>query len=305
MITVFALSAVSYGTEKPQVKLTRSQTEDTYHLTYRGDPAAKGGLINVFAYRAAAASEVDGASIADGNFLDGETAVIDAQGSFSVDLHINDDAGAVIYLGGRDTLLPKGSSPDLLSTRILGRATGLKAKAVDYRTIRLTWKDVNGAAQYRILRATSESGLKTAKALAVVSAAKGSAYTDQKADAGTKYYYAVQAYDPDLPGELSAAVTAAAKLNNTTISSLSPGKKSMTIKWKKVTGASGYWIYQSMKKNGGFKCVGKINRGGTVKATVKKLKSGKQYYYRIRAYRTVKGKKVWAAYSPVKNKKVK
>ena len=37
----------------------------------------------------------------------------------------------------------------------------------------------------------------------------------------------------------------------------------------------------------------------------KKLKKGKRYYFKVRAYRTVNGKKVYSSYSAVKSVRVK
>ena len=49
----------------------------------------------------------------------------------------------------------------------------------------------------------------------------------------------------------------------------------------------------------------KIKKGKTTKATLKKLKSGKKYYVRVKAYKTVNKKAVYGSYSKVKTVKVK
>ena len=48
-----------------------------------------------------------------------------------------------------------------------------------------------------------------------------------------------------------------------------------------------------------------VKKGSTVKATIKKLSKGKKYYFKVRAYKTVNGKKIYGAYSSVKSVKVK
>lgn len=74
-------------------------------------------------------------------------------------------------------------------------------------------------------------------------------------------------------------------------------KKSRTItfQWRKVKGASGYQIkYAGNKK---FRKAKTIYRKGT-RATLKKLKPGKKYYIRVRAYKIDSaGKKVYGTYS--------
>ena len=86
---------------------------------------------------------------------------------------------------------------------------------------------------------------------------------------------------------------------------LSLKKKTITVKWKKVAGASGYQIYRSNKKSGGYKMVKKISKGSTVSWKNKSLKKGKKYYYKVRAYKTIAGRTFYSGFSQVKYKKVK
>ena len=86
---------------------------------------------------------------------------------------------------------------------------------------------------------------------------------------------------------------------------LSAGKKKITVKWKKVSGASGYVIMRSAKKSSGYKMVKTVRKGSAVSFTNKKLKKGKKYFYKVRAYRNVDGKKVYGAYSAVRSAKAK
>ena len=73
-----------------------------------------------------------------------------------------------------------------------------------------------------------------------------------------------------------------------------PGKRMMTISWNKASGVSGYEYQYSLKKN--FAGAKKINTKKG-KVVVKKLKRGKKYYVRVRAYKLVNGKKVYSAWS--------
>ena len=78
-------------------------------------------------------------------------------------------------------------------------------------------------------------------------------------------------------------------------------KKSIYIKWKKVSGAKGYQIaYRKMGPN-------KYKYIKTTKTskTIKKLKSKKYHQVKVRAYKTVSGKKVYGPWSKVKKKKIK
>lgn len=86
---------------------------------------------------------------------------------------------------------------------------------------------------------------------------------------------------------------------------LTAGKKKITVKWKKITGANGYVVYRSTKKASGYKAIKTIKKGSTVSFTNKNLKKGKRYYYKVRAYRTVNGKRIYGTYSAVKSIKAK
>lgn len=83
---------------------------------------------------------------------------------------------------------------------------------------------------------------------------------------------------------------------------LKKGKKYAVIKYKKVKDAHGYEIYRSTKKKSGYK---KVTTTKKTSYKNKKLKSRKKYYYKVRAYRTVNGKKYYSSYSTVKSVKVK
>ena len=100
--------------------------------------------------------------------------------------------------------------------------------------------------------------------------------------------------------------TEAVKPKKTSIKKLSKGKKEFTVTWAKVSGVKGYQIQYSsdkkLKKNN--KSV-TVTKQKTTKTTVKKLKSNKKYYVRVRTYKTVNGKKIYSSWSKVKSVKTK
>ncbi len=88
----------------------------------------------------------------------------------------------------------------------------------------------------------------------------------------------------------------------TKISSLKAGKKSFTVKYSKQTSGSGYEIqYSTSKSFKGAKTV-KITKNKTVSKTVKKLKSKKTYYVRVRVTKGSSYKSNWSAVKKVKVK---
>lgn len=91
-----------------------------------------------------------------------------------------------------------------------------------------------------------------------------------------------------------------------TLSKVSKGKKKATLTWKKASGVSGYQIYAATKKNGKYKKVATINSASKYKKiSVKKLKSKKIYYFKVRAFKRVGKKNYYGDFSNIKNTKVK
>lgn len=101
--------------------------------------------------------------------------------------------------------------------------------------------------------------------------------------------------------KLSTPITVTGKIalpTATKITALKPGKKKMTVSWDVVTDADGYQIQYGLKKSAAKKMTPKKFTGATTaKATIKKLKKGKKYYFRIRTFKTVNGTTVYSDWS--------
>ena len=95
-------------------------------------------------------------------------------------------------------------------------------------------------------------------------------------------------------GEIGSAKAVSIKLTQK--------KRTVTVSWKKVTGAAGYQIrYSTSKKWKGRKQ--KLSRKN--KVTVKNLKKKKTYYFRVRAYWFDGEEKVYGAWSKTKSITIK
>ena len=98
------------------------------------------------------------------------------------------------------------------------------------------------------------------------------------------------------PGKLTAKVTA---------------DKNVTVSWSKVSSAKGYKVYRAASREGedyrytSYKCIKTVSSKNTVKYTDKTVKPGKKYYYKVKAYKVVKGKKKYSKYTKVKTAYVK
>lgn len=171
---------------------------------------------------------------------------------------------------------------------------------------KLTWKRPGNVSGYEIYRATSENGsYKKVKTIASATTLTATL----PANTGTKaYYYKVRAYkeipDGKLYGEFSAVKSCAPKAVAGAKAKAQSGKK-VKVTWKKVSNASGYEIYRAKKANGSYKKVGTVTSKKALSFTNKSLKKGKKYYYKVRAYRLIKGKKVYGPWSAVVSAKAK
>ena len=191
------------------------------------------------------------------------------------------------------------SSPKLSSTTA-------KSASAAYNSNKVTWSKVSGASGYEVYRATSKTG--TYSLNKTVTSGSTLSYSNTGLTTGKTYYYKVRSYKlvdgKKVYSNYSDIVSASPKLFTPSVT-LSKGTKKATVKWKKISGASGYEIYRSNSKSGTYSKVKSISRGSTTSYTNSGLTSKKGYYYKIRAYKTVNGKKVYSSYSSIKSIKVK
>lgn len=186
------------------------------------------------------------------------------------------------------------------------KVQNVKASSKSYNSIKITWNKAAGADGYKIYRATSKSGKYSA--IKTVTSASTLSYTNTGLTTGKTYYYKVRAYTTingsKVYGSYSSVVSAKPSLSKPSLY-LSAGSKKAYIKWSKISGASGYEIYRASSKNGYYSKIKTITSGKTTSYTNSKLTRKKTYYYKVRAYRYVSGKKVYSSYSSIKYVKVK
>ena len=99
---------------------------------------------------------------------------------------------------------------------------------------------------------------------------------------------------------------AAPTVKRVAVKTVKSGKKKVTVRWKKLSGASGYQVQTALNKKftkGKKSCL--VKKAKTTKKTVTKLKKGKMYYVRVRGYCMYQGRKIYGKWSKVKRVKVK
>ena len=141
----------------------------------------------------------------------------------------------------------------------------------------IKWAAVAGASQYEVYRSGSSNGT-----YEYVGTTTATNYTDNKANAGTTYYYKVKALAADgTDSSLSAAVAITCRCARPVVKTdywASTGKP--YIKWDAVDGAGKYYIYRSGTKNGTYTLLGTTT---ATNYTDSKANAGYTYYYKVQA----------------------
>lgn len=171
-----------------------------------------------------------------------------------------------------------------------------------YNSARISWKKVSGAAGYQVYRAGSKNG----KYKNVKTTGKAS-WTNKKLTTGKAYYYKVRTYRKSggktLYSNFSNKVKAVPRTKAPNFK-LAAGKNKIRVFWSKVKGADGYRIYRAKSKKGKYKMI-KDSRSKARCYTSIRLTDQHRYYYKMRSYKIVKGKKIYSTYSVVKSKRTR
>lgn len=201
-------------------------------------------------------------------------------------------------------------SNTVADTTMPARVTSLKASTSTNTSITLTWAKQSGASYYNVYKYNT----KTKKYDLYKKVTSGSKNTLKVTglSANTSYKFKVRAYKTTkdkktLTGDMSAVLTTYTKPSAPKLSSLSaPAKKKINVKWKKVSGITGYQIMWSTSKS--FSSNTKTYDVKSAKAVSQKIttaQSKKKYYVRVRSYKTRNGKKYYSAWSNSKSIKTK
>ncbi len=184
----------------------------------------------------------------------------------------------------------------VVSTKTAPGTPKYSIKATNYNEITVNISKVSGAHSYQIYRSTkSRSGFKKVGTTEVEGA-----YKDTTAIPKVKYYYKVRACNENntcgsfgkVYNTKTSIKTPTLKIKSTTYSNLS---------WNNIDYATGYEVYFATSKLGKFSKIATVTENSYVK---KNLKLNKTYYYKVRMFVELNGKKYYGNYSSVVSSKV-
>lgn len=211
---------------------------------------------------------------------------------FEVSAYITTDDGTVYSIPARVSFY----------TRPV-KVTGFKASGLTTNTITLKWNSQPNVKGYKIYKYNFDT-----EKYEYFGKTTGTSYTAKKLTAGRTYLFQVAAYfemnGNAYGGEKSDVVKMVTRPKNTTIKKLTTGSKKANLTWSRVSGANGYEIYMK-QGSGSWSKIKTITSASTVKYSKTRLKKGKKYYFKIKAYKTLNGKKYYSGYSSTKSITVK
>lgn len=172
------------------------------------------------------------------------------------------------------------------------KAPSVTAESASATSVKLKWKKNKAAKKFTIYRSTKKN-----KGFKAVKTVKKSTltYTDKKLTCGKTYYYKVKAINGKKSKTSKVKKVKVAPVKVKTISAASSKCGEITVTYGKSSGASGYQLSCSPTANGKFTVLNTSNQTSFTHS----LNMGTAAYYKVRAYKTVKGKKVYSSYSKV------
>ncbi|MGN0705818.1 MAG: leucine-rich repeat protein [Lentihominibacter sp.] len=178
-------------------------------------------------------------------------------------------------------------------------APSVSTASASYNSVRVSWNAVEGAQKYIVCRCKSNGAI--LKTWTLGSTARS--LTDTGLTTGTAYYYKVQGYKAvngtSYYGDYSSLKSGVPTLSRPATPSVSRASKTyVKVKWKGISGETGYQVYRASSLNGKYSRVKSVKMA-SAKYPYAKIKTKRKvtYYYKVRAYKTIGGRTVYSSFS--------
>lgn len=220
-----------------------------------------------------------------------------------------------------DDVTPDAAEPvtpaELTAAQVKAIKPAAKAASYSYTKIKVSWDAIEGIDGYKVYRAVKKTGKYSLVKTVADPVAKS--YTNTGRTTGKTYYYKVRGYKK-IGGKTvytkysdiknAYARPSRAKINKVYL----PKDEQVKVTWNKVSGATGYQVYRKRVDKSTWKLFKTVSSKYT-SATDKLLGNASKPFgpggetsydyadmkyiweYKVRAYRTVNGKKVYGLFS--------
>ena len=176
------------------------------------------------------------------------------------------------------------------ATPVLAKPASFKEGVSSLNSLTFTWGKVAGATGYKVYRYNFDT-----KKWVTLKNASSATFTDTNLNPATQYSYRVKAFKKVSGGYVYSPYSSTFRTSTEAVNAmgsvnvLSKSHDSITLTWADI-GADGYEVYNAAN--------GKLLQTVTeTNVTVSKLNPNVTYKFKIRAYFTVDGKKVYSAFS--------
>lgn len=197
-------------------------------------------------------------------------------------IHV-DSEGDLYYINDSRTLfaISKKASSTTTETKPTVVVKPITCQKISTRKVKVSWKKKKGAKGYVIY---AKAGKGKYKKMKTVGNVKSKTVTVKS---GASYKFKVKPYKNVKKGKKIVR-----KYYKAYKAKGKNGAKTLKVVYKNVTGYQGYVVYLKTGK-GSYKKVKSTTKGGTITYTKKNAKAGVNYKFRLKGYKTVKGKKVY------------
>lgn len=181
-----------------------------------------------------------------------------------------------------------------------GKVLELKVLKNGYKSLKVTWKAVDGADKYQVYRSkTGKSG-----SFALKKTTTATTYSNIGITCGKTYFYKVRAVNSKGKGAFSVVKSnkvqpAMAKITSVLLGGKdsAPYDHAPKPTWNKVAGATGYQLYRTIEGKNKWSQIATTTRTYYLDNPKAGFEFYRNYEYKVRAYRTVNGKKVYGYFS--------
>jgi hypothetical protein len=196
-----------------------------------------------------------------------------------------------------------GSYVYATGTTYPAKVSSLSSTAISSNYITLSWTKQKSATGYRVYKYNYSK--KAYEYYKEIPSGSTNTLKVTALSANTKYKFRVRAYKTDTNGKrlygsyCSGVTFYTAPATPTLKSATSSSSKKVKVKWKSVSGVSGYQVRWSTTKDFSSNYKSTLVDASNTSTTIKTASSKKYYYVKVRSYKTRNGEREYSSWSKI------